>query len=137
MVTICDLTAADSTWLQRQGIETQWQQPSGQEIYDAVGQRYKMKQGQHQAPLLVSDTVRFSGEFQSLDLNERRAELRRRVTPSKTAKIRVLGITPNAPDTSKTPATYSWWIDNELKRITIKSSNSNDSDLVTVFMLVQ
>jgi len=89
MVTVCDLRAADSTWLQKHGVETRWRQQIEQQVYEATGQRYTGKSGQHESPILVADTVRFSGQFQTIDLNEKRAEVRRRVTPSKATTIRL------------------------------------------------
>jgi len=123
MVTVCDLRAADSTWLEKHGVAIRWRQQVDQQMFDATGQKYTEKAGQHRGPIFVIDTVQFSGEFADLDLNERRGEVRRGVTPSKAVTIRVLGITSIADDTTKTPATYSCRILNDLKTLRIKSSN--------------
>jgi len=48
-----------------------------------------------------------------------------------------LGVMPFLDDTTKTPASYGWWINQTLNRLTIKSSNANDSSKVCVWMMVQ
>lgn len=106
-------------------------------IYDNDGKELLGKRGQEDDPNYVTAEVEFSGEFATVDLNKFKGRSQKDVTPFSEDDIKILGITPILDDTTKTPASYGWWINQTLDRLTIKSSNANDSSKVRVWMMVQ
>jgi len=126
------------SWLDQYGLQKEWMQAKEATVaYDGSGRRYMAKRGVQTEPRFAVDTVTFSGEFVTLDLNENRGRSLRTLTPSSADRIYVHGIIPIITDSTVSPPSYGWWINGELNQITIQSSDANDTRKVQVSYMVQ
>jgi len=106
-------------------------------FYDGSGVPYEGIRGQKNAPKIVTDTVRCSDGFGSLDLNAQRGRGRLSVVPSSSGDIHVFGIIPIITDSTQAVPTYGAWISRELNQLNIQSSDASDTRLVQVSFMVQ
>ena len=108
----------------------------GQGVFNADGNPFSKTSQKTREPKVVVDTVRFAGQYYSLDL--RAAFSRKSHTVSATDNNSVFAtITPMLDDSSKALYYYGYTVRDKGTRLVIKSSNANDSSKVVVHIYVK
>jgi len=104
---------------------------SAQDTFDSDGKPFAKAYNRTRTPKVMVDTIRFAGQFVSMDLRSSFSDRNHAV--SGTSNLTVLAtITPILDDSTQALYYYGYCVVDKGTRLVIKSSNANDSSKVVV-----
>lgn len=102
-------------------------------IFSADGKLLGRRSQKSREPIIVIDTIRLASGVGTLTLRHNFGNSQHAVAPTSEDRISVQ-ISPNTTDT---PKSYGWSLSNDLKTLSVKSSDGSDSSKVTVTIIVR
>ena len=104
---------------------------AAQDTFDSDGKPFSRVQNRFKEPKVVVDTVRFSGQYVSFPLRTSFTTGNHDVSGTSGTSVFAI-VTPVLDDSTKSLYYYGYSVTSDGSRLTIKSSNANDSSKVVV-----